>query len=181
MITLSVDCVWKIDAILFYWQCDHVVNHQMVVPWVKFPQPFCPILSYFRGCILAVSISYFIVYWIKYWCFVCCLYPIPPVHSPYSLNISFIRGLRVSSKWCLERRTSQSVMSTYRCFYGQCPYMLENEHPSVSRYVHVAIFGSTVRLVTIFLCRRKLLERQSVSHDNENSDVWKDSPFMCCL
>ena len=59
-------------------------------------------------------------------------------------------------------------------FYGQCPYMLENEHPSVNRYVHVAIFGSTVRLVTMVLCRRKLLERQSVSHDNGNSNVWKD-------
>ena len=52
--------------------------------------------------------------------------------------------------------------------------MLENEHPSVSRYVHVAIFGSTVRLVTMVLCRRKLLERQSVSRDNGNSNVWKD-------
>ena len=38
-------------------------------------------------------------------------------------------------------------------FYGQCPYMLENEHPSVSHYVHVAIFGSTIRLVTMVLCR----------------------------
>ena len=52
--------------------------------------------------------------------------------------------------------------------------MLENEHPSVNRYVHVAIFGSTVHLVTMDLCRRKLLEHQSVSRDNGNSNVWKD-------